>query len=105
MSFLPASTSTVHQQIPSPTARTAWMKTEHGVAIICAWCEDKALAEARAKAGGLTLSHGICPECAREKMGVEITPESFAAEKIRFADKSLRAGTAPAGPNERIVYL
>lgn len=59
--------------------RTAWLRTEGDCAVLCAWCGDLAAAEARARSAGLRLSHGICPQCAREKMGVEIAPDSFAA--------------------------
>lgn len=46
--------------------RTAWLRTENGLAIICAWCPDKVEAEARAARAGLKCSHGVCPECAVE---------------------------------------
>lgn len=46
--------------------RTAWMRTQGKVAIICAWCPDRGLAESRAKSAGMELSHGICPECSAE---------------------------------------
>lgn len=50
--------------------RTAWMSTEGEFAMICAWCADKEVAEARATRAGLRLSHGICPECAAREMHV-----------------------------------
>ena len=31
--------------------------------IICAWCADKAQAEALAAARGLSVTHGQCPTC------------------------------------------
>lgn len=69
------------QCVRAPTGaelRTAWLRTEDGVAIMCAWCDDLKLAEARAQAAGLTLTHGICKQCAKEKLGIDITGESFA---------------------------
>lgn len=58
--------------------RTAWLRTEKGFAIVCSWCDDALLADERARRAGLPVSHGICPECAREKLGVEIDEHSFA---------------------------
>lgn len=49
--------------------RTAWLGIREGYAIICAWCPDKEIAEARARAGGLGLSHEICDECLAEEKG------------------------------------
>ncbi len=53
---------------PRKEPRTAWLRIENGLAIICAWCPDKAQAEARAARAGLKCSHGICPECAAEHL-------------------------------------
>ncbi len=48
---------------PRCVSTTAWLRTEGGVAIICGWCPDKDVADARALRAGLELNHTICPEC------------------------------------------
>lgn len=71
------------------TPRTAWLRIENGFAVLCAWCDDLHAAEARAQAAGLKTSHGICTDCAREKMGVEISAESFATVKAAGLGENL----------------
>jgi hypothetical protein len=57
---------------------TAWLRTEKGTAIVCAWCADAAVAEKRAASSGLVVSHGICPECAARQSARDVTVDSFA---------------------------
>lgn len=84
------------------TPRTAWLRTEGGTAIICAWCDDKQLADERATAAGLKLSHGICEDCVKHKLGVEITPDSFAPVVPFFAPavREMSGGTEDNQPRE-----
>lgn len=83
-----------------PTA-TAWLRTERGMAIICAWCPDRGIAELRAREAGLPLSHGICRECAQKQF-------HDAAEVHGPATPPARAGAAestPTGGAGRVVSL
>lgn len=75
-----------------PGPGTAWMRTRGKVAIVCAWCPDLKIAEKRARAAGLLVSHGICPECAARQSGRDVTPDSF-AEILPFPPDRPRAST------------
>ncbi len=54
--------------LKDPASIAAWMGYAPGhnggfAVRVCAWCRDKADAEAVAIAGNLPMTHGICPRC------------------------------------------
>lgn len=48
---------------------------------VCAWCPDKSIRDAEAKAAGLRITHTICPDCAKA-MGFPI-PEIPPVDRSR----------------------
>lgn len=47
----------------------AWLGVRDGLARICAWCPDKAVADLHGLNLGLKLSHGLCPSCLQSQLG------------------------------------
>lgn len=93
--------------------RTAWLRIEHGQAIICAWCPDKIEAEARAARASLPVSHGICLECKSRQLS-DVTADSFGpvAKPICVASSRTAPGvttpaavSTPTGTAVRITFI
>ena len=55
------------------------------ILVQCAWCPDKERRTAAAEAWGFTVSHGMCPACARRELALlrcrqverDVTADSF----------------------------
>lgn len=53
----------LNSNMQPPELQAILSVSEQGVAHICAWCKDKAEADAWCSAQGITPTHSICPRC------------------------------------------